>query len=128
MLTTESYGQGDYHKRSAEGGDHGHSSGPYCEDKKEKQCHKHPTENYSPKSPSRLARKLWTPFILKSVRKESTPIVRNHMREVTTALVLLTIIQRLLLLLTIPDTMKVTEVITNECFVFPNKEDNIDSF
>merc|ERR1712038_1640276 len=26
---------GDYHKRSANPGDHGHSSGPYCEDKKE---------------------------------------------------------------------------------------------
>merc|ERR1739845_167371 len=33
-----------YHKRSANPGDHGYSSGPYCEDKKEKQCHKHPKE------------------------------------------------------------------------------------
>merc|ERR1711887_500939 len=47
------------------------------------------------RSPSRLARKLWTPSILKSVRRESTPIVRNHMRGVTTALVLLIIILRL---------------------------------
>ena len=38
---------GDYHKRSAEGGDHEHSSGPNCKDKKEQQCHKHPKENYN---------------------------------------------------------------------------------
>merc|ERR1711970_1245108 len=48
---------GDYHKRSANPGDHGHSSGPYCEDKKEKQCHKHPKEN-SRKLPKQTCKKI----------------------------------------------------------------------
>merc|ERR1719427_1439998 len=64
------------------------------------------------RSPSRLARKLWTPSILKSVRRESTPIVRNHIRGVTTALVLLIIIPRLLLLLITQDIMRAMEVTT----------------
>merc|ERR1712113_524572 len=48
---------GDYHKRSANPGDHGHSSGPYCEDKKEKQCHKHPKEN-TRKIPKQTCKKI----------------------------------------------------------------------
>merc|ERR1712183_50915 len=68
------------------------------------------------RSPSRLARKLWTPSILKSVRRESTPIVRNHMRGVTTALVLLIIIPRLSLLLITQDIMRAMEVITRKMF------------
>merc|ERR1712183_1157315 len=52
----ESYA-GDYHKRSANPGDHGHSSGPYCEDKKEKQCSKHPKEN-SRKIPRQTFKKI----------------------------------------------------------------------
>merc|ERR1712033_124723 len=52
----ESY-EGDYHKRSANPGDHGHSSGPYCEDKKEKQCHKHPKEN-TRKIPKQTCKKI----------------------------------------------------------------------
>merc|ERR1719312_77825 len=62
---------------------------------------------------SRLARKLWTPSILKSVRREYTPIVRNHMRGVTTALVLLIITLRLLLLLITLDIMRAMEAITS---------------
>merc|ERR1712215_195838 len=63
------------------------------------------------RSPSRLARKLWTPSILRSVRRESTHIVRKHMREVIIALVLLIITLRLLLLLIIPDIMRVMGII-----------------
>merc|ERR1711982_171789 len=37
------YGNGNYVKREA--GNQGYSSGPYCQDKKEQQCHKHPKEN-----------------------------------------------------------------------------------
>merc|ERR1719209_646855 len=59
------------------------------------------------RSPSRLARKLWTPSILRSARRESTHIVRKHMREVIIALVLLIITLRLLLLLIILDIMRV---------------------
>merc|ERR1712119_223 len=69
------------------------------------------------RSPSRLARKLWTQSILKSVRRESTPIVRNHMRGVTTALVLLIIIPRLSLLLIPQDIMRAMEVITKKCLI-----------
>merc|ERR1739838_821054 len=66
------------------------------------------------RSPSRPARKLWTPSILRSVRKESTLIVRKQKRGVTTALVLLIITLRLLLLQVILDIMRVMdmEVIT----------------
>merc|ERR1711970_1422110 len=64
------------------------------------------------RSPSKLARKLWTPSILKSVGRESIPIVRNHMRGVTTALVLSIIIPRLSLLLITQDIMRAMEVIT----------------
>merc|ERR1711887_100174 len=64
------------------------------------------------RSPSRLARKFWTPSTLRSVRRESTPIVRNHMRGVTTALVLSIIIPRLSLLLITQDIMRAMEVIT----------------
>merc|ERR1712029_195787 len=52
----ESYA-GDYHKRSANPGDHGYSSGPYCEDKKEKQCSKHPRED-SRKIPRQTCKKI----------------------------------------------------------------------
>merc|ERR1712243_342720 len=41
----ESYGHGNYVKRAADAGNQGYSSGPYCQDKKEQQCHKHPKEN-----------------------------------------------------------------------------------
>merc|ERR1711862_505416 len=108
---------GDYHKRSANPGDHGYSSGPYCEDKKEKQCHKHPKEN-TRKIPKQTSRRLWTQSILKSVRRESTLFVRSHMREVTTALVLLIITQRLWLLLITLDIMRVMEVITRKLFLY----------
>merc|ERR1712029_1294349 len=46
------------HMRSANPGeDHGYSSGPYCEDKKEKQCHKHPKEN-TRKIPKQTCKKI----------------------------------------------------------------------
>merc|ERR1712215_357102 len=64
------------------------------------------------RSPSRLARKLWTPSILRSARRESTHIVRKHMREVIIVLVLLIITLRSSLLLDILDTTKVMEDIT----------------
>merc|ERR1712215_452113 len=63
------------------------------------------------RSPSRLARKLWTPSMLRSARRESTHIVRKHTREVIIALVLLIITLRLLLLRIIPDIMRVMEII-----------------
>merc|ERR1712058_118739 len=68
------------------------------------------------RSPSRLARKLWTPSLLKSVKRESTLFVRKLMREVTTALVLLIIIQRLLLLLITQDIMRLMEVIITRIY------------
>merc|ERR1719228_2051344 len=55
------------------------------------------------RSPNRLARKLWKPSILRSVRK--------HTREVIIALVLLIITLRLLLLLIIPVIMRVMGII-----------------
>merc|ERR1712014_235403 len=75
------------------------------------------------RSPSRLARKLLTPSLLKSVKRESTLFVRKLMREVTTALVLLIIIQRLLLPLITQDIMRLMEaIITNKCFyILQNK-------
>merc|ERR1712098_91882 len=70
------------------------------------------------RSPSRLARKLLTPSLLKSVKRESTLFVRKLMREVTTALVLLIIIQRLLVPLITQDIMRLMEVIiTRKYFV-----------
>merc|ERR1711982_90052 len=48
---------GGYHKRDADAGSHGYSSGPHCEDKKEKQCHKHPKEN-SRKIPKQICKKV----------------------------------------------------------------------
>merc|ERR1711982_251355 len=48
---------GGYHKRDADAGDHGYSSGPYCEDKKDKQCHKHPKEN-TRKIPKQTCKKI----------------------------------------------------------------------
>merc|ERR1712058_87670 len=68
------------------------------------------------RSPSRLARKLWTPSLLKSVKRESTLFVRKLMREVTTALVLLIIIQRLLLPLITQDIMRPMEAIITSYF------------
>merc|ERR1711970_849705 len=68
------------------------------------------------RSPSTLARKLWTPSILKSVRRESTLFVRSHIREVITALVWLIITLRLWLLLITLDIMRVMEVITRILF------------
>merc|ERR1712126_702724 len=66
--------------------------------------------------PSRLARRLLTPFLLKSVKRESTLFVRKLMREVTTALVLLIIIQRLLLPLITQDIMRLMEVIITRIY------------
>merc|ERR1711970_382169 len=63
------------------------------------------------RSPSRLARKFWTPSTLRSVRRESIHIVRKHMREVIIALVLLIITLILLLLLLILDIMRVMVVV-----------------
>merc|ERR1712098_665416 len=63
------------------------------------------------RSPSRPARKLWTPSLSKSVKRESTLFVRKLMREVTIALVLLIIIQRSLLPLITQDIMRLMEVI-----------------
>merc|ERR1711972_812772 len=68
------------------------------------------------RSPSRLARKLWTPSLLKSVKRESTLFVRKLMREVTTALELLIIIQRLLLPLITQDIMRLMEVIITRIY------------
>merc|ERR1719411_2398774 len=56
------------------------------------------------RSPSRLARILSTPSILRHARKESIHSVMKHMREVTTALVLLLMILKSLLLHRILDT------------------------
>merc|ERR1712112_803084 len=56
------------------------------------------------RSPSRLARTLLTPYILRHARRESTHSVMKHMREVTTALVLLLMILKSLLLHRILDT------------------------
>merc|ERR1711942_377427 len=56
------------------------------------------------RSPSRLARTLLTPSILRHARKESIHSVMKHMREVTTALVLLLMILKSLLLHRILDT------------------------
>merc|ERR1719309_1003492 len=61
------------------------------------------------RSQSRLARRLLTQSMLKSVRRESILIVRSPMREDTTALGWLIITLRLLLLLTTLDTMRATE-------------------
>merc|ERR1712098_66825 len=73
------------------------------------------------RSPSGLARRLWTPSLLKSVKRESTLFVRKLMREVTTALVLLIIIQRLLLPLITQDIMRLMEaIITRIYFRFYN--------
>merc|ERR1719153_1120706 len=75
--------------------------------------------------PSRLARKLWTPSTLRSARKESIHIVRKHMREVITALVLLiiTLILLLLLLLDIRGVMVVVIITRNFriCCCFRNQ-------
>merc|ERR1739838_1119847 len=43
--SADNYGHDDYHKRSADAGNHGYYTGPKCEDKKELECHKHPHEN-----------------------------------------------------------------------------------
>merc|ERR1712236_79157 len=63
------------------------------------------------RSPSRLARKLWTPSILRSVRRESTHIVRKHKKDIITALVLLDMTQSLWLM----DIMTVMEVAIRSC-------------
>merc|ERR1739838_740430 len=53
----EHYGHGGYHKRAADAGEQGYSSGPHCEDKKEQQCHKHPHEN-TRKIPKQTCKKI----------------------------------------------------------------------
>merc|ERR1711976_508759 len=63
----------------------------------------------SAKFPNRLARRLWTQSMLRSVRRESILTVRSPMRGDTTALEWLIITLRLLLLLTTLDTMRATE-------------------
>merc|ERR1719309_806671 len=70
------------------------------------------------RSPSRLARRLLTQSMLRSVRRESILIVRSSMKEDTTALELLIIIPRLLLLQITRDTMKVMEDITIRSYPF----------
>merc|ERR1712034_211130 len=109
---------GDYHKRSANPGDHGYSSGPYLKTRRRSSATSTPRKTLA-RSPSRLARKLLTPSLLKSVKRESTLFVRKLMREVTTALVLLIIIQRLLLPLITQDIMRLMEdIITRIYFDF----------
>merc|ERR1719153_928599 len=66
------------------------------------------------RSPNRLARKLWTPSILRSVRRESTHIVRKHKKNIITALVLLDMTQSLWLM----DIMTVMEVTTRSCMEY----------
>merc|ERR1711970_13518 len=93
----ESYA-GDYHKRSANPGDHGHSSGPYCEDKKEKQCHKHPKEN-SRKIPKQTCKKIVDPIYIEECEERiythceesherghhSTRVVDHHSKVVASS-------------------------------------------
>merc|ERR1712002_883082 len=67
---------GGYHKRDADAGSHGYSSGPHCEDKKDKQCHKHPKEN-SRKIPKQICKKIVdTTYI-----EECEEIVTTHCEE-----------------------------------------------
>merc|ERR1711970_578980 len=67
---------GGYHKRDADAGSHGYSSGPHCEDKKDKQCHKHPKEN-SRKIPKQICKKVVdTTYI-----EECEEIVTTHCEE-----------------------------------------------
>jgi hypothetical protein len=56
--THQQYGYGNgYGKRSADAGQQGYSSGPYCQDQKEQQCHKHPKEN-TRKIPKQTCKKI----------------------------------------------------------------------
>jgi len=67
---------GGYHKRDADAGSHGYSSGPHCEDKKDKQCHKHPKEN-SRKIPKQICKKVVdTTYI-----EECEEIITTHCEE-----------------------------------------------
>merc|ERR1719153_329314 len=78
------------------------------------------------RSPSRLARRFWTPSTLRNVKRESIHIVRKHTREVTIALGWL-IITLILLLphLTLDIKRATEEVITTRdltiCCHFRNK-------
>merc|ERR1719419_141821 len=80
------------------------------------------------RSPSRLARRLLTQSMLRSVRRESILIVRSPMKEDTTALELLIIIPRLLLLQITQDTMKVMEEITIRSYPFLSNTSNKNKF
>merc|ERR1712106_54077 len=67
---------GGYHKRAAEAGGHGYSSGPHCEDKKDEQCHKHPKED-SRKIPKQICKKVVdTTYI-----EECEEIITTHCEE-----------------------------------------------
>merc|ERR1711970_1698289 len=70
------HGYGGYHKRDADAGSHGYSSGPHCEDKKDKQCHKHPKEN-SRRIPKQICKKVVdTTYI-----EECEEIITTHCEE-----------------------------------------------
>merc|ERR1712106_170673 len=70
------HSHGGYHKRAAEAGSHGYSSGPHCEDKKDKQCQKHPKEN-SRKIPKQICKKVVdTTYI-----EECEEIITTHCEE-----------------------------------------------
>merc|ERR1712066_902413 len=97
------------------GGDHGHSSGPYCEDKKEKQCHKHPREN-TRKIPKQTCKKIVDTIFIEECEERIHTVCEKLMREVTTALVLLIIIQRLLLPPITQDIMRLMEVIITRIY------------
>merc|ERR1712098_387893 len=106
---------GDYHKRSPNPGTMDTPVVLTVKTRRRSSATSTPRKTLA-RSPSRPARKLWTPSLLKSVKRESTLFVRKLMREVTIALVLLIIIQRLLLPLITQDIMRLMEVIITRTY------------
>merc|ERR1711862_727885 len=97
---------GGYHKRDADAGSHGYSSGPHCEDKKDKQCHKHPKEN-SRKIPKQICKKVVDTTYIEECEEIITTHCRRHMRRFTTVPMLL-----------VMDIMVVMVVITSTCILY----------
>merc|ERR1712243_332246 len=108
------YGNGNYVKREA--GNQGYSSGPYCQDKKEQQCHKHPKEN-TRKIPKQTCKNIVDTIYIETCEERIHTQCEETHERVTTALVLLLMILKLLLLHHILDTRPFMGVAIRICFL-----------
>merc|ERR1712066_318015 len=84
----DEYHADNYHKRSADAGEYGYYSGPKLKTRRSRSATSIPMRTLA-RSPRQLARRLLTPFTLRSVRKLSTLFVRKLTSSIITVNMLL---------------------------------------